>query len=365
MRSGVAALILGALLIFSSLAVRQDASGATSGAVHIDVPLYSDSASVWSSAIGASSATATVFLNPSDGPGDSLKPSYLLLVKDAQARGISVLGYVDTVWAKGAVSISQAEAAIDRYYSWYGVDGIMLDQVSDRCDPSSLSYYADLYNYVKQKPGADVVVLNPGTFVGECYAKISDVLITFEDTYANYLAYQQPDWVRNYPPGHFLHIVLDAPTTAEMQSAIRLAVARNVNGVYVTDQGGNGANPYSSLPSYFDAEVSYLASPFSLGTQTLKVFAGPGVSIPSETVTVAYMNNAPYRLAGTVYLVVYNAIGQTVYYSTATVNPSGGQVVTAYLMTIGLAPGIYTASVFVISKTGIAISDSSSFSFSY
>jgi hypothetical protein len=362
---GGAALILGALLIISSLSGRPSAFAEAYNAVHIDVPLYSDSIPVWSSAIRGSAATDTIFLDPSDGPGNSPRLDYMTLVKDAQARGIRVLGYVDTVWAKGAVSISQAEAAIDKYYSWYGVDGIMFDETTDSCSPAPVGYYTELYDFVKQKPGPDVVVLNPGTFVGECYSKISDVLITFEDTYANYLTYQQPDWVRNYPASHFLHIILDTPTAADMQNAVRLAISRNVNGVYVTDKGANGTNPYSSLPSYFDAEVSYLSSPFSLGIQTLKIVAGPGVNIPRATVAIAYMNNARYSLTGTVYLVVYNAIGQAVYYSTATVNPMGGEVVMAYLMTNGLSPGAYAASVFVISRNGVAISDSSSFSFSY
>jgi len=360
-----AALVLGALIIISSLAGRPNASAVTSDAVHIFVPLYSDSVSVWSSAIGGSAATSAVFLNPSNGPGDSLKLNYLSLVRDAQARGVRVLGYVDTVWARGAVSISQAEAAIDKYYSWYGVDGIMFDEVTDTCASASVAYYTELYNFVKQKLGADIVVLNPGTFVGECYAKISDVLITFEDTYANYLTYQQPDWVRNYPGSHFLHIIIDTPTSADMQNAIKLAMTRNVNGVYVTDRGAKGTNPYSSLPSYFDFEVSYLGWPFALGTQTLKMVLGPAPNAPSATVAVAYQNNSPYNLTGTVCLVIYNAIGQTVYYSTANVKLIGGEVVVAYLMTSGLPPGAYTASVFVISMSGIAISGSSSFSYSF
>jgi hypothetical protein len=351
--------------MISGLPGPANASTVTYDALHVDVPLYSDSVSVWLSAIGGSAATATIFLNPSDGPGNSLKPTYLPLVKEAQWRGIRVLGYVDTMWAKGAVSVSQAEAAVDKYYSWYGVDGIMFDQVTDSCAAAPVSFYTELYNFVKQKPGADIVVLNPGTFVGECYAKISDVLITFEDTYANYLAYQQPEWVQYYPGSHFLHIILAVPTAPDMQNAIRLAMSRNVNGVYVTDKGANGTNPYSSLPSYFDAEVSYLGSAFSLATQTLRMINGPTVNIPTATVAAAYKNNAPYNVTGTVHLVIYNSIGQTVYYSTASVKPAGGELVTAYLVTSGLPPGVYTASLFVTSKGGIAISEPSSFGFSY
>ncbi len=363
MRMGGAALILGALLVISSFGGRPNASAVTSDAIHIDVPLYSDSVSVWSTAMGGNTATTMIFFNPSDGPGTSQLNYYLSLVRDAQARGIRVLGYVDTVWANGKVSVSEAEAAIDRYYSWYGVDGIMLDQVTDSCAPAPVTYYTDLYNFVKQKPGADIVVLNPGTFVGECYAKISDVLITFEGTYDSYLAYQQPDWVRSYPAGHFLHIIFDTRTVADMQNAIKLAISRNVNGVYITDMGANGTNPYSSLPSYFDVEVSYL-SPLSMGTQTLRLVVGPVVSAPGAIVEVGYKNNAPYSLSGTVYFVVHNSIGQTVFYSTAAVHPMGGEIVMAYLATSGLPHGEYTASVFAISTNGVAISETSSISYS-
>ena len=252
-------MVLGVLLVASSLSLggRVDASALTRDAVHIGVPLYSDSVSDWSRVSG-SPATSMIFLNPSDGPGDSLQGNYLSLVRHAQARGVRVLGYVDTVWGNGTVSISEAEASVDKYYSWYGVDGIMFDEVNDTCAPAPVTYYTELYNFVKQKTGADIVVLNPGTFVGECYARVSDVLITFEDTYANYLTYQQPNWVLSYPPGHFLHIVLDTPTVANMTNAIKLAMSRNVNGVYITDLGANGTNPYSSLPSYFGVEASVI-----------------------------------------------------------------------------------------------------------
>lgn len=238
----------------------------------MDIPLYSDSASVWSTAIEASPTVSMIFLNPSNGPGTSPQTFYSSLVSGAHSRGVRVLGYVATSWANGSVSISNAEVAISKYYSWYGVDGIFLDEVNDACDLAPVSYYTTLYDFVKQQPGANLVVLNPGTSVGECYAKISDVLITFEDSYANFLTHQEAAWVGSYPATHFLNIVIDAPTVCDMMNAVNLARIRNVNGVYITDRGANGTSPYSSLPSYFALEVLYLAQPLMMGTQRMPVW---------------------------------------------------------------------------------------------
>ena len=353
-----------AFLAASTLSAASGASGATSQrGVLIDAPLYSETAAGWSTVLLASPAIDTIVFNPSSGPGDAPQPFYLSLVASAQATGLRVLGYVPTSWANGAVSVAEAEAWVKEYYAWYRVDGIAFDQVSDTCSSGPIGYYTDLYNFVKQQTGADIVVLNPGTAVGECYAKVSDVLVTFEGTYADYLQYQPPSWVRSYPGSHFLNIILDTPAK-EMKNAVNLAVERNSDRVYITDKGANGGDPYASLPSYFGLEASYVSSPVR-GTNVLELVGGPTVGSLEPNVTLVYRNEVPANLTGLVYFVVHNPVGQAVYLSTSKVALAPGANFTATLTAEGLPHGSYNATVFVEDSGGVAMSEPESFALYY
>jgi hypothetical protein len=74
-------------------------------------------------------------------------------------------------------------------------------------------------------------------------------------------------------------------------------------------------------------------------------------------------NHLPHSVLGVVIMVLRNSQGQTVYYSTATLNITRGLYWTAYTVEYGLAPGVYNATIFAISTTGVAISNSSTVTF--
>src|SRR2546426_7603181 len=78
---------------------------------------------------------------------------------------------------------------------------------------------------------------------------------------------------------------------------------------------------------------------------------------------VTYKNNLNVTSIGFAYLVVNNAIGQTVTYSVTTLNLTAGASGTAYLAIVGLGPGDYSATFFVIAPSGIAISTSTTAAF--
>ncbi len=80
---------------------------------------------------------------------------------------------------------------------------------------------------------------------------------------------------------------------------------------------------------------------------------------PNKAVQTSYTNNSNAPLTAIVYAVVHNAAGQTVSYSTATLQLNAGQSGTAYDVLFGLAPGTYTVSVFVTTTSGVAISSTS------
>lgn len=227
--------------------------------VRLAVPIDADSPAVWSEAIAGAPSVGIIILNPANGPGDEVNATYARLVGEAQVRGIGVLGYVYTKWANGNVSVKQAEGWIDHYYSWYHVDGIMLDEANNTCDAAPLHFYETLYYYIKAEPGHTTVMLNPGAATGECYAAISDVMLTFENQYLSYaVGYVGDSWTAGFSASHFFHIVFDVPTVAGMQSVISTAVVRGAGWVYVTNLNDSNGNPYSTLPGYFGQELAYV-----------------------------------------------------------------------------------------------------------
>jgi len=79
-------------------------------------------------------------------------------------------------------------------------------------------------------------------------------------------------------------------------------------------------------------------------------------------IQASFTNNSNAPQTAYIYAVVHNALGQTVYYTTATVSPAAGATQTGQLVLFGLAPGSYTATVFVVSTSGTALSTSSTVS---
>jgi len=69
-----------------------------------------------------------------------------------------------------------------------------------------------------------------------------------------------------------------------------------------------------------------------------------------------YTNLGSANTTGIVFSVVRNALGQTVEYSTATVQIASGGISTAYLVVFGLPGGQYSASLFAVYPSGVALS---------
>jgi len=260
-RLGFLAFVALAALVTQSVSAANPPGG-MSPAVRLAIPIDVDAPGVWAQAIAGAPSVGIIILNPMNGPGERAETTYTKLVGEAQAKGIVVLGYVFTQWANGNVSVQQAEKSIDQYYAGYHMDGIMLDAANNSCDSAPLQFYSALYSHVKARSVSGIVMLNPGQATGECYAAISDVLLTFENDYASYLGkYVGEDWTAKYPESHFFHIVFDVPTAAEMRVVVSLASSRGAGWLYVTNLDNSKGNPYSSLPSYFNQMLAYLGQP--------------------------------------------------------------------------------------------------------
>lgn len=223
---------------------------------HIAVPAYFRPGQLWDELDTANPSVGIAVMNPATGPGTQVDLAYASAVVAAQARGIKVLGYVDTSY--GRRDIKQVETDIANYYQWYNVSGIMLDEASTK--PGDLDYYAYLSSYIKHGAPGSLVALNQGTASDEGYMNVADVIITFGGAFQDYVSnYAAPAWTTNYPAGRFWNVVYGAQTNDQMRMAVRLSRQRNVGWVYITSEGL--PNPWGALPSdqYFNDEISALS----------------------------------------------------------------------------------------------------------
>ncbi|HEX6453348.1 MAG TPA: spherulation-specific family 4 protein [Trebonia sp.] len=190
------------------------------------------------------------------GAGPAPQQDFRTAAGEAQAAGVTVLGYISTV--DGQRPLAEAEAEVAHYAAWYGVTSIFLDRVSG--EPAQLGYYRALAAYIRAHDPGGQLWLNPGDYPDQAYMSLGEVMMTFEGTYAQYAGAPGaavPGWVRGYPAARFAHTIY-AASAADLRPALRLAAARNAGHVYVTD--GSGGNPYQALPGYWAAEDAAAAA---------------------------------------------------------------------------------------------------------
>ena len=222
----------------------------------IVVPAYFYPGSLWDRMNWAAGRVPVVaILNPDSGPGTSQDPQYVSAVNSLRAAGGKVIGYVSTSYT--ARSTNSVRTDIDRYFSFYAMDGIFLDELTNDSNTNHLNYYAAMYQYINSKGTNLLVAGNPGINTLEPYLTrpCADLLVTFEvDTgYSNYVA---DAWVTNYLARHFCHLPYAVPNAVTMTNFVNLAAARNAGWIYITDDGGS--NPWDTLPSYWTNEVNYI-----------------------------------------------------------------------------------------------------------
>jgi len=236
---------------------------------NIAVPAYfypSQPSSQWNTAFGDAPLPAgrqrILIMNPGNGPGKSLNQDYVSASNAVHAAGTAFLvyGYVYTNYGKR--SLRTVEGDIDKYYSWYGVDGIFVDETASSASLAS-SYYQPLANYITAKKSGTGVMLNPGVYPDPSYLNISVpsnsqlIVNVFESSYTAYQTATVPSWAFGYSATHFSHLVYSA-SAAQMGNAISLSAQRNVGWVYVTDLGVS--NPWKALPSYWSSLISQVES---------------------------------------------------------------------------------------------------------
>jgi hypothetical protein len=217
---------------------------------------FVDGGGVWQDYQSASPYMSLVIANPASGPGDSANSDYTAQIRLMRAAGMTVLGYISTVFS--GKSLATAEAEIDAWHDLYDteqadgsflyMDGIFFDECS--VEPEHQAYYKSLFDYVKSKPGKGFVMINPGTTPDESYMEACDVVCNFEGDLGQYRGFSSTshfiDWLTTYPSNRFIHVVYGCWGTKERDEALFLSRQQRAALVWITD--GTLPNPYDTEP---------------------------------------------------------------------------------------------------------------------
>jgi hypothetical protein len=259
----------------------------------------------WDSLNGAATRVPLIaILNPNSGPGTSADNNYRRVTTALRSAGGRVIGYIHTSYT--ARPLNDVKNEVDRYVSFYTVDGFFVDEMDNRNLAASYAYYADLYQFIKGKNAAYTVIANPGTTTQEEYLArpCADTLVTFEHN-IGYDTYVPDSWTTNYPAHRFAHLPYAVSSSATMTNYIHLARARNAGFIFVTDD--LLPNPWDTLPAWWESEVSLLQElnrpqlAIALDDQNairLEVCGAPGLRSVLETSTnlmqwTAFSTNQP------------------------------------------------------------------------
>ena len=253
------------------------------------IPLYFYPDSSWSTIIQLRNTypavPITVVLNPGDGPGVHKDPNYATWIANLQAAGVTVLGYVYTSFASR--SVTSAESDISTWKLMYSVNGVFLDQMSNKLGQES--YYSTLTSYA-HSDGLATVMGNPGCSVPSTYLGTVDVILTYENA-----GIPSVSTLYNYTAaGTRSDYATVSYGVSSLSTANVYLLANYVSDIYLTS--GSMPAPYSSLPPYLSTLVAD-ANSFVAGTSPLSLWSvdTTGAPISGAWTTVSSGGNVVYE----------------------------------------------------------------------
>lgn len=197
----------------------------------------------WEAILAAAPRLYGVVLNPANGPGDHPDPAFAEIAARLRAADVRVLGYADTAYARRPVTAVVRDLV--RHHDWYGADGVFLDQVTT--GPDGLDHYRRLAS-AAWGAGCRTLALNHGTPPHPSYARIADVLVTFEGTWDTYRTQRPQPW--RAPGTSLCHLVYGVPPDADPA-----AEARTRGAALHCAVPGTGDHPWGTLPHTVTAPV--------------------------------------------------------------------------------------------------------------
>ena len=191
----------------------------------------------WAAIVAAAPRLYGVVLNPASGPGEAPDQAFAEVAAQLRAEGVRLLGYTDTDY--GRRPYADVAEDLTRYHDWYATDGAFFDQV-----PSSQAEFRHYQRIATAAwaTGCGTLVLNHGTTPHPSYARIADVLITFEGPWTTYRQLPPQPW-RGTTGTHLGHLVYGVPPEADMAAEARARGASVHCAV-----PGVGDHPWGTLP---------------------------------------------------------------------------------------------------------------------
>lgn len=230
-------------------------AAATTQSVAFPMYEYPTIGNLWSDVYAAGPQVPWIIVNPANGPGASVDPTYTTYLNNKPSSQRAI-GYVHIDYSTRP--IADVLEDIDEWYVKYPqISGIFVDllknggAVDDRC------YAATVYNYIKSRHPNDLVVMNPGTNIEFSYERYGDIFMNAENTYANYVNWTPlTDGFENSAQyaNRFMHIV-HTTSSGQWADALSRTRANNAGWVLITDE--DMPNPYMATPSYW---LSFLSS---------------------------------------------------------------------------------------------------------
>ena len=146
-------------------------------------------------------------VNPNSGPDydtNEVLTSYEVCIAYLKANNVEVIGYISTkVGWPGPISdyrnMADIKADIDKWYDDYEVDGIFIDEMTNRWPNADFESeiiagekYQEIVNYILTTKGYDHAVLNPGgpyfeSAIGPFYGNEKVITVVYESPLIKYL----------------------------------------------------------------------------------------------------------------------------------------------------------------------------------
>ena len=313
-------IILGTGMIVILFLVSQHVAYATSSTGIIE-PLYStpflNGSFYWQPVIDAKTAHPDVplfaIVNPADGPGktsptcayqvnlqqDNLTQDYQNGIGNLTRAGIVVLGYVDTINDTTGIQkqYTQVTHEIDTWTSCYpGIKGILLDDMQTwPFSTGNLTYYQNLTKYIHDDKKLRYSFGNPGTDTDPRFLDAVDAMNIFENGILPQDSILQGinSWHLKYDKSHFMFVAYNQ--SALPNEAWIMEESNYVKYMFFTNY--TLPNPWSSIPSYLNAELADLDIPSIL--IKINSVEQNGSSLSGPLVNVSQQINQTYNLTRT------------------------------------------------------------------
>lgn len=226
--------------------------------MNILVPAYFYSSSIWQRLTNtANEYPGRIYAigNPDNGPGGTIESHYTRIFSEFSNSNGKYFGYVSTQYSDRP--IDEVKLDIDNWYNFYNPDGIFLDEQSN--ENINISYYKELYNYIKTINQKSLIVGNPGSSTTESYLtnnneKVTDIICIYEKD-KNFSSWQTNNWCFRYSSENFYALPYNT-SSSDYKEYVDIAKRNNIGWIYCTDD--NLENPWDSLPGYFENFCEYV-----------------------------------------------------------------------------------------------------------